>query len=325
MKLFLDKFKPLFNTPGEGSAGGGGAAPADTGGSPAAGEPGGGPSVAEIMQFDPFAPPSSEAGVTTPDGSVEPKTSPADANAPGGAKPQVAAKPPAAPGATPATAVPATPAVPTPAPNLEQLFREQTALIRQAVERPVPAAPTTPAEPEKPRFNLAIPPQILAGMRSEDPNEFATSMHSVINGIANHLWGEFNKHLETTVQPSYRNMIQEQIQGIQSQQAVAQDFYGKHSSLNAPALKPIVQQAGVAVAQARMAAGKSLAWSEELRDEIAEYIYTSLPQLRPAVAGNPPVPPPAPGSKPRFVPGGSARPAAPSGAEEQFGADLLVG
>jgi hypothetical protein len=203
------------------------------------------------------------------------------------------------------------------------LFREQTALIRQAVERPVSATPAAPAEPEKPRFNLAIPPQILAGMRSEDPNEFATSMHSVINGIANHLWGEFNKHLETTVQPSYRNMIQEHISSLRTQNAVAEDFYGKHANLNAPALKPIVQQAGVAVAQARMAAGKSLEWSEELRDEIAEHIYTSLPQLRPVVV--PPAPPVPPGSKPRFVPGGSARPAAPSGADEQFGADLLAG
>lgn len=302
------------------------AAAAPSGGTtPAAGEPGGGPSAAEILAFDPFAPPSSGEGATPP-GSAEPKTPAADATATGGAKPQASGTTPTpAPGATPATATPATPAVPATAPNLEQLFREQTDLIRQAVARP--AAPDKPAEPDKPRFNLAIPPQILAGMRSEDPNEFATSMHSVINGIANHLWGEFNKHLETTVQPQYQSMIEQHIESLQTRATVAQDFYGANPNLNVPALRPIIQQAGLEVAKARLAAGKSVNWSPELAQEIADSVYAVFPQLKPA-PGTPATgttPPGTTPAKPRFVNGGGGpRPAAPSAeAESEFGADLL--
>lgn len=318
--------RPNWNVPGES---GGGAAPAGGEAAPAAQSAA--PTAAEILAFDPFGPPSEPAKpAATPAagdaGSAKPGTTPADGKGGAAAKPVLDANgKPVAPAASPAPAPdPAMTPAPVQAPNLEQLFREQTDAIRSAVAaRPAaPAAPTAEA-PAAPKFNLGIPPQLIDGLRSDDPKEFALSMNAVVNGIANHLWNTFNQHLESTVQPSYRNMIQEVLQSQQTQAQVAQDFYGKHANLNNPTLRPLIQQAGVEVAQARMAAGKSVAWSEELRDEIAEKIYSVLPALRPAAAGAQPPASPAPGApKPRFAAGGGAPPAAPSGGDA-FGADLL--
>lgn len=306
--------RPNYNAPTETGAGAAAGAPAgdgtvDTGT--------GGPSAAEILAFDPFGPPSSDSGEKPGDEGAA-KTPPAEAKPDAGAKPgDTASKAP------PADGKPATPEVPPQAPNLEQLFQQQTDVIRQAMEKAAPAAAPVKAEPKAPRFNLAIPPQIIDGMRSEDPKEFATAMHSVINGIANHLWDQFNAHLEQEVQPRYKSMIEEHYNGLQTQATVAQDFYGKHANLKDPMFQPLLQQAGMLVAQERMAAGKSVTWSEELRDEIAEKIYAKFPALRPTAESKGKKEEGDQKPKPRFNAGGGARPAVPSGQSEDFGADLL--
>lgn len=284
-----------------------------------------GPSVAEILAFDPFAPPEKPAAADTnlgTDGkplvpSAEPKNPTADGTVgKPGEKPGAAAAPAATPGA-PDPAKPASP--PTPQPNFEQLLREQTDLIRQAVTQPKPAPSSN--EPTPPKFNLGIPPQILEGMRSEDPKEFATAFHATINGIANHIWDQVTKHLEG----DFTNGLQQRFTQVRASEdtakAVHTDFYGKYKTLDNELLRPMIQQAGVQVAQARMAAGKSVAWGEEMRDEIAETVFKVMPHLRPVApaAPNNGQQPPAQ----RFVSGGGGPRAVDTQPNDNFGADLL--
>lgn len=279
------------------------------------------PSAADIMAFDPFGPQGDEALA----GAAATTSTPTPADDSGqqsGKTPPAAAQPEPVP-AKPAAEVdpnapPATPATPAaqPQPNLEAL----TASIVNALEtRPAatPTTPETPAEPPAPKYNLGLPPQVLGMLRSEDPQEFANGMHTVINGIANKLHNDMQEQLQqlaTGILQRVPDLVQQHHTTTTTQEKVASDFYGKYEHLNVPALKPLIQQLGVKVAEARMAKGLSIAWSDELRDELAEAVHTALPQLRPAAAPQPTV---APAAKAPFATGGGSRPA-PSSQPNEF-------
>lgn len=264
------------------------------------------PTAEEVLAFDPFAPPATptpapESG--TPGGTGTPAEVPA-APKPG--------EPLATPGQQPAT--PATPAQVSPQ-DLQRILQEQTAVIREAVA-PKKDPAVTPTEP---KYNLAIPPQILTGLRSEDQTEFAQSFHAVVNGVANKVWGDVQEAISAQVMPMIGQVVQSHIQAYRQQAEVAQDFYGSYPHLAIPALRPIIQAAGVAAAQRRAAEGKPLAWDESLRNDIAEEVYKSVPQLRQQAA---PVPTPAkPNGRKPFVAGGGTRPA---GTGEKTPADEMA-
>lgn len=278
------------------------------------------PSASEIMAFDPFGPAKEPA--ETPAGTIPAK--PADA--PGDKGPKTPAevpplkageKPPATVHPAPDPKAAAAPPVTTPAVNLEQLIRDQTASITAAL------APkdTTEKAPAPPKYNLALPPQVLGLLRSEDPGEFATGMHAVINGISNKVWQDVEARLtelRDSILKEVPQLLTQQHETITTQEAVATDFYGAHPTLNNPLLKQLIQNVGMQVAALRQAAGKSIEWGPELRDEIAESIYLSLPQLRPAAA---PAVPKVPGQQPKkppFIAGQNSRPGSAPDPTDEF-------
>lgn len=304
----------------------------------AGGDNGGGdglPSAAEILAFDPFGPAGEVDGQPS---SAEPKTPAIPADASGGQsgktpvaaaqaepKPQVGAdgKPlvaaPVDPNAKPTT--PATPPAPSAA-ELANLIRAQTESITAALQTKPAAAEAEPGE-APPKYNLALPPQVVNLLRSEDVGEFQQGMHAVINGISNKIWTDVSAHVDGIVQ----KLVSERIPAIMEERTtsattrarVAQDFYTAHENLNNPALKPLIQNVGLQVVQRRQAAGLPIDWSPEVRDEIAETVYTQLPQLRPAAAAA------APAAKSRvpFVAGGGARPTLVPDASSEF-AEMLT-
>jgi len=185
--------------------------------------------------------------------------------------------------------------------QLAQAIREATASSAP------PAAAAAPA----PKYNLAIPPQVLQAMRSEDQNEFGGAMHAVINGVANMLHRDTVTMLSEQVMPAIQQAVQMHISSLQQQHQVASDFYGKYQQLGHPQLRGIVQQASLAVAQKRVHSGRPLEWGEEMRDEIAEAVFSVIPALRgPAAPGAPTTQPAARqnGRQP-FATGTTARPA----------------
>lgn len=270
------------------------------------------PSASEIMAFDPFAP-AKEPAV---DPAVTPAKTPADDKGDKGSKTPAATplkageKPPEAEVPAVDPNAPVVPPVTTPAPNYEQLIREQTASITAAL------APkeTDVKEPPLPKYNLALPPQVLGLLQSEDPGEFATGMHAVINGISNKIWTDVETRIvefRDKIMQEVPQLFTQQHETITTQEKVATDFYAAHPTLNNPMLKQMIQTVGMQVAAIRQAAGKSIEWGPELRDEIAEMVYVSLPQLRPTAAPAVPTVPKVPGSQPKkppFIAGQNSRP-----------------
>ena len=234
------------------------------------------PTPADVMAFDPFGPKSTQ----TPDPATDAgkpgetgKPAEGDGAVPAGGQP----------GATPAPGTPAsttsTPATPAQVPpqDLSQL----TAAIREAIATPK-ATPAAQDAPSAPKYNLALPPEMLNALRSEDPKEYGTAMHAVVNGIANKLWMDQMEYVQKELLPGINQLVLGHIQAQQQQQQVAQEFYSTYPQFQPQAIRTLVQQAGLVVAQTRQAAGKSLAWSPELAAEIAETVYQTVPQLRPA-------------------------------------------
>lgn len=291
------------------------------------------PSAADIMAFDPFGPANdTPAGEVVPAGDTpapKPAEEPSKQGAPAAATPPLKAgeQPPVDPAkATPSAADPnapkPAPATPAPAPqpqaaDLAELIRQQTETIQAALQ--TPKGPAEPAAPKPPKYELGIPPQVLNALRSEDPAEFAGGMHAVINGIANRIWDDVNTHVQEFVRQSVPAMISSAQDSRSTQEQVATDFYGTHPNLQNPVLKPLIQNVGLQVVQQRQSQGKPIAWNAELRDEIAETIYASLPQLRPAAAQAPAAPngSAAPAPKPPFASGGGVRPA-PAAPTDEF-------
>ncbi|TXH10402.1 MAG: hypothetical protein E6R03_15510 [Hyphomicrobiaceae bacterium] len=282
------------------------------------------PSPAEVMAFDPFGPaqdtPAAEAGAqTTPStegtgvesGKTEKTTEPAQ---------QELSLDKADPNVTNTQPV-TQPAGQTSA--LEELVRTQTAQINQLIAERQAANPTQgQQEQTPPRFNLAIPPQVVGMLRSEDDAEFAQGMHAVINGIANKIWTDMETHVGELMQSRVPQIVQGHSEAVQTRQRIADDFYGKYPSLKHPTLQTIVQQAGVQVAQARAQRGGNLGWDESLRDEIAEAVFQLLPQLRQTAPAQTQTPAAAPQRVPQFATGTGSRPATQSDPTQEF-RDLL--
>jgi|SRR6516165_10730641 len=232
------------------------------------------PTFQEILQFDPFSEDSSTGSDPVPaEGGGTPTPPPAD---PGEAQPVVEPQPEV-------TEPPVTPPAPpkqVSQADLEQLIARQTEAIRAAVQ-PQPAAPQpTPAAP---RFNLGVPEALTNALRSEDPAQFQAGVGALINGISNHVWNAFTEHLDRNVLPNVPRMIEQYVSSARRQEAVAQDFYGKYPQLQIPEMAPMVQTIGAQIAQEWYQQGKSIEWSETLRDAIAERVFQRLPFLRTAV------------------------------------------
>lgn len=246
------------------------------------------PTIADIMAFDPFGPsdkgepapesgkPATEAKGETETGETEPK--PADATAAADV----------APASKPADAQPAPVTPPTPSPEVQAL-QQQIATLTQTIQsmstaQPAPAAKPDGTEATEPKFNLALPPQMIKALRSEDEGEFGAAMTAVINGIANKMWNEVQQHIATEVVPNMGRIADQHYQVVQQRQRVQQEFYGAYPTLNRPELYGIVQQAGVMVAQQRAALNKPVVWDQQFASEIAEKVFAIFPQLKPQAA-----------------------------------------
>ena len=102
----------------------------------------------------------------------------------------------------------------------------------------------------------------------------------MINGVANHVWNAFTEHLQREILPSVPRMIEQYVTSARNQENVARDFYGKYPQLQIPEMAPMIQTIGAQIANEWHQAGRSIEWSEPLRDAIAERVFARLPFLR---------------------------------------------
>jgi hypothetical protein len=229
------------------------------------------PSISEILAFDPFGPP---AGGDKAGKADDKTTQKAAADVKAGKADQGTGE--LEPGKPPVSAAPAAPAKDTQPSALERTVQEQAELIRQLAQRGEQPGKTQD-EPGKtketaPKFNLGIPPQILDAIRSDDPKESAAGLHAVINGVANAVWNEAQKLIETTVQ-----QVTEKFPQVIEQHTSLKDMQRK---VHDEAFAPLVQNVGMLVAQDFARTGKAITWGPEMRDAIAERLFQMFPQMK---------------------------------------------
>lgn len=318
-------------SPGAGSTGAGG----DTGGGTAAGtgtpaDTGktGEPSIAEVIAFDPFGPAfakDAKVGETEPKPDEKTQKAAADVKAGEPGTPKPGETP------TPVPPVPGAPAKDTAPSALERTVQEQAETLRQLIQqgRPSDAARDEPGKGKDtaPKFNLGIPPQILNAIRSDDPTESAAGLHAVINGVANAVWAESERMVQTAIQQlteGFPRVIEQHSAMRDMQRKVHEDFYGKYPMFKSEAFGPLVQNVGVLVGQEFAQQGKPIQWGDAMRDAIAERLLTMFPQMRPAAAAA------KPGEtaetdpkKPRFTAGGSSPPGGTGTKADEF-SELLI-
>lgn len=281
------------------------------------------PTISDIMGFDPFSP--------GPDGQMVVKETKPEVK-PGETQPEI--KPEVKPEVKPEPKLDAQgkpipepqvtkPAVTAPASldtkPMEQLIREQTAIIQRSLERPEPAKKDEPAAP---RFNLGVPEQLVNAMASDDPRERATALNSVISGVANHVWNAVQEHVQqqlVRVVENIPNVIAAHSSYSKQQEQVSSDFFGKYEMFKGEAFGPILQDAAIKVAQAWQGAGKPIGWNDEFRDAVAENMFTRFPMLKPQQQQQQ-QPQGETGKRPPFATGGGSR--QPAAAANEFEAVL---
>lgn len=276
----------------------------------------------DVLNFDPFGPAKATETKPADDKTTQKPAADVKAGEPGETKPgETPVVVPLAPGAPAKTEGPSA---------LEGIVREQAEALRQLAQRGQPSSETRD-EPGKgkeaaPKFNLGIPPQILNAIRSDDPTESAAGLHAVINGVANAVWIESQKMVQAAVEEltqGFPRIIEQHSTMRDLQRQVHDDFYGKYSMFKNEAFAPLVQNVGVLVGQEFAKAGKPIKWGDEMRDAIAERLFTMFPQMKVAAAAKPSETLVQPEKKPRFNAGGSSPPSGTGTKIDEF-SDLLI-
>jgi len=203
---------------------------------------------------------------------------------------------------------------PTTSPELSALL-QQVARQNAAIEelKKTRTAPSKEPAEDGPAFNFTVPDQLMALLGSEDPGERKQAVSALAQGIARETYrtamGQVQEMLSGIPQ-----VVQTAIQQENSARTVFEDFYGKHSDLNRPELRPVIMNvAQTVMAEEAARQGVSVAdmsWSEKLRDEIAKRSRTAL-GIKPAASskggGKPPAPlPKGGGAAPRPKVGATA-------------------
>lgn len=252
--------------------------------------------VAEIMAFDPFGPATpakAEPEATTGDKPAEGEADEVEQEAQPQGQPQPAPAQPMQQGPTPR----------------EQELQAQVAALQRAIQEG--ATPKSEAKPttKEPKYNLGLPPQLIQGLRSEDEQEFATSMHAVINGITNRIWTDVMEHLDKQVLPTIDQRASMVVSQGQTMRQVHDEFYGAYPHLKNPMLQPLVQNAALAVARQWAGEGKAIEWNKDFMEAVGVLVSQVVPN--PAAQQTPKPKPKAP----TFTAGQGTRPAAPAGNE----------
>lgn len=259
--------------------------PAAPAGDPAPPPPAGDPSpsadsgvpadLKDILSWDPFAQP------------------PAEPTAP-------PAAPPKAEGSDPPPAEPA----PTPPPVADPVVAELQA-IRQSLAQSAPADPPAPKEtpPEPPPFaDVRVPPELVAALRSDDPNEAAVAVNLLVQGAATMAYRKFQEDFTKFQNEGLPSFIASTRQVEEQARTIKTDFYGKYPELDKPELYPLVQTVAAEMIKAQGQNFKG--WDEAFRDAVGTRVVTLLAGVVKAPA------PPAPAPAPFTPPSGGPRPAA---------------
>lgn len=172
----------------------------------------------------------------------------------------------------------------SPAPDVGALQRELDALKAWKEGVQVGAAPTTPAPTEvevpTPDFRYAVPDDLVAKFRSEDPREQAEAIGTFATNISRYTYQEAVKQVRREVSLVVPHMVEAIVQERDAKMEIRRDFYSTHKEFDKKELYPLVEQVARATAQELRETG----WSPRLRDETARRLKVLLGSVAPAAA-----------------------------------------
>lgn len=175
-----------------------------------------------------------------------------------------------------------TPPPAAPPPDMtERLLASQEAIAR-ALEASGQKSgqPAGEGKPKAPKFNIAVPADIITSMASDDPKERGTAVSVLANGLMNTVYNAVVESLEQKF-ASVPQLIQRHLDSHQSAQSIRNDYYSKFPSHDNPALHAVVTN--VAARLVKESPGKG--WSPELRDKVGAEVQRIIMA---AVGGEPP-------------------------------------
>jgi len=181
--------------------------------------------------------------------------------------------------------------------------------------------PQTPTPPDPyttvPEYAFQIPDAVFQGLESEDPGVRRQATAVLAQGVARTVHASMMqtiKPLMVAMQENFPRLIQSHMINAEQQRTIQADFYGRHKDLDIPALKPVIAQIGVELAQKE----RVQQYTPEFGDRIALFVRQMVFKQQGA---QPTVPQP-----PQQF-GGGARPAQPSNPNDQSKdiADILFG
>lgn len=259
-----------------------------------------GPSLEEILRFDPFGPPPA-----TP-----PVTPPAATPAPTIATPPPTPAPQAAPPAPTPPPAPPAPAAPDPRDariaDLEQKINALRGAITAQQQQPngatAPGAANAAAPAEEPiefpqtDYQIGIPDAMIAGLAAEDPAVRKQNMEALVRGTAKIIHAEVIKMMRKEVDTRLPGRFQQLFQVQQEHQRIRDDYFGKFPTHRNFA--PLVSQITSQVLQAY----GNPPWSEAVRDmvgsQVNNYLMAAMAAGQAPPMTAPQVVPPAPGQVP---------------------------
>lgn len=301
--------------------------------------------IKEVMQFDPFGPPSNSGSDDEGGGQDTTEGGEGQDTLEGGGQDTVqggdtSQQPPVKKPAATTTQTPAqAPSEGDPKDKTIEGLRSQIATL---LAKPTPAA--EPAKPsgapaageeqarEQNPYNIVVSDQLVAGMTSEEPAQQKAAVSALANAVMNKLYQDFSQALvqmRKELIESLPTVVTQTQNAKTAQQQIEEDFYTAFPELKSDLLKPTVWNVVGQVAQ-RLGVNT---WTEELRNTAGEYLLDQLKITRQA--------PPASGQQTQQTQGtggraprktfaagsgnGAARPNGSGAAENEFADVLTVG
>lgn len=198
--------------------------------------------------------------------------------------------------------------------QLSQLTTALTGMQAKAAEAQAPKQAPAAAPEADYQVNLAMPPELVSMLESEDPAEKAQGYGLLASGSATAAVAKVHEMLKPVFQ-QLPTLIERVISQQHERKTVEGDFYGKFPQLNKPQIRPLVQQTALQVMRERNAQ----AWSNEVRDEVGKRVVEMLMGALPPEAIQPPANPPARTPPPPTPRGSSpARVNAPTNGQQQY-------
>lgn len=194
-----------------------------------------------------------------------------------------------------------------------EYLRRQLADALRLLERKATQRPEQRPEQEKgkereedlPPYDFHVPDQLLDMLGSENPGDRRKAIGVMLKGVALTVHKNVRAEMAAAMRELPRH-VESTVASTQAMQSAAQDFYSTYRGLDKPALKNLVRDVGIAVAQER-GDGE---WTPALRDAIATRVCQELGwSVERAKGMQERAAPRAPARKPPATIGSSPRPA----------------